>query len=453
MEQELNTNFFESVSRHNLERFHSECLCWLFNNNKKLAAEWIKEITKSICEIEIDSIEVYTEVDQLDIVILYKKKSFDVYFGIIIENKVKANEHLIKVKKTENFSNFKIGDELSQTEYYYFRNIATKEIIENENEKENQNNKILVQILGDGGKVNRSKNTISKVVKREDCHYVFQVPNKIVDVKVEYSDLVGLDYEYNKINSWRIGNNPWITYTYIELADFLNKNKSLLKNSITNNEIYANDYIDFLHSQFQNPVNLNNYSKNKYGKLEYMKFLRHAIYLKLKNECRELNKNGKVDSASSNSGDPLFNIVICDKIELTKEWKVLFQLGLQVQGLTNKIYISAGENYNSFKFNPKGSDVEIDELNKYRKLVEKEFDKIIYKKTGKFLFEYLGDIKLYPNKNTTKSFYSYSFTFENEDENGIDLSYKISKLSNLINEIYDIYNNTSFTSTSESNSK
>ncbi len=441
MQQQLHTNFFESVSKHDLERFHSECLCWLFYNNKKLTSEWIKEIiskesTVNNFEIELDSINVFTEVDQLDIVILYKKKSFDKYFGIIIENKVKANEHLIKVKKTEIFLNFEKGDELSQTEYYYFRNIATKEIFENEK----PNKKTLVQILSNEGKINKSKNTTSKVVKREDCHYIFLVPNKIVDVNLEYSNIVGSDYNFSKINYWRRGNNPWITYTYIELADFLNKNKSLVRNSVPNNQIYSNGYIDFLYSQFNKPVDLNNYSNNKYGKLEYMKFLRVGIYKKLNTECKELNKYGKVEANSSNSGDPLFSIVINKELRL-EGYNDNFELGFQFQGINNKIYISAGENYDSLKFKPKGTDVDKEELDNYRKSVEKVLNKIIQD----------IQIKLKPNKNSTKSFYSYSFKLEGEK--GLNISDKIDFLSSLINKIYDAHKNTLYTSKSESNSK
>lgn len=433
----LSTNFFESVSKHDLERFHSECLCWLFNNNKQLASGWINEtIFKHLpekVEIEINSIEAYTEVDQIDIVILYKKKSFNNYFGIIIENKIKANEHSIKVKKPEQFLSFKKGDELSQTEFYYFRNTATKEIIEKNNYKTS------IQVLGDNIKIKKSKKTVTKAVLRKDCHYIYLVPNKIIDVKSEYLDLVGKDYEYNKINNWRKGNNPWLTYTYIELADFLSQNKSLLNKSNFKNEIYANDYIDFLFSQFIEHVNLNNYSKNKFGKLEYIKFLRHAIFLRLDEKLKELNKDGKVDSKSSNSGDPLFNIIISDKVELSVSDQK-FELGLQVQGLTNKIYISAGQNYHSFKFSKENFDYK-DKLNNYIESVDKILNKIIQKL----------QIKLKPNKNSTKSFYSYSFKFNKENDIGI--SDKINDLSNLINSIYYIYNNTSFTSTSESNSK
>ena len=138
MGKALQTNFFESVSKHDLERFHSECLCWLFNNNKQLASEWInvikKKESKEILDIDINSIEVFTEVDQIDIVLICKEKgNKEKYFGLIIENKIKANEHLIKVKKEkiDDFDNLSIPNEeiiLSQTEFYYSRNGAEKQI-------------------------------------------------------------------------------------------------------------------------------------------------------------------------------------------------------------------------------------------------------------------------------------------------------------------------------------
>jgi hypothetical protein len=457
MEQELNTNFFESVSRHNLERFHSECLCWLFNNNKKITSEWVKEIiskksSENNLEIEIDSIEVFTEVDQIDIVLIYKMKDDnEEYYGIIIENKVKANEHLIKLKKTNLFSNFQEGDELSQTEYYYYRNFANKDI--------SNKNEIVILNLIDVVKPKTSDKKKNKNIKekkyiditKDKLKYVFLVPNKIQNIKDDLKELVkDLDiYDFEKLNIWNNEKtefkNPWETYTYIELANFLSNNIDKITDSVDlpDNHFFTKNYIDFLKKEFNKSVDLDNYNNNIYGKIEYMKFLRAAIYKKLNSEFKELNKNGKVEANSSKSGDPLFNIIISKDVFL-EGFDIKFELGLQVQGITNKIYISAGEDYETTKFDEK-------KKKDYQDKVEKKLNDIRDKDNKKFKILFSAKIGLLKeNKNVTKTFYSFSFNFE---DSKLSIEKKVYYLSDLVNQIYDIYNKTSFTSTSESNSK
>ncbi len=458
MEQELNTNFFESVSRHNLERFHSECLCWLFNNNKKLTSEWVKEIiskksTENNLEIEIDSIEVFTEVEQIDIVLIYKKKgNNEEYYGIIIENKVKANEHLIKLKKTNLLSNFQEGDELSQTEYYYYRNFATKEI-SNKNEKVILNLIDVVKPKTSGKKKNKNIKEKKYIdITKDKLKYIFLVPNKIQNIKDDLKELVKDQdfYDFEKLNIWNNEKtefeNPWETYTYIELANFLSNNIDKITDSVDlpGNNFFTKTYIDFLKKEFNKSVDLDNYNSNIYGKIEYMKFLRAAIYNKLNSECKELNKNGNVEAKSSKSGDPLFNIIISKDVFLEGFIINKFELGLQVQGITNKIYISAGKDYETTKFDK-------NQKNEYQKQVEKKLNDIIDKDNKKFKFLFSTKIGLLKeNKNVTKTFYSFSFNFE---DSKLSIEKKVYYLSDLVNQIYDIYNKTSFTSTLESNSK
>ena len=52
------TTFFKEVAKHNLERFHSECIAWGMHNFKKeFAILFIKEVT-GISNINIDTIKI-----------------------------------------------------------------------------------------------------------------------------------------------------------------------------------------------------------------------------------------------------------------------------------------------------------------------------------------------------------------------------------------------------------
>ncbi len=41
------TDFFGCVAKHNLERFHSECIVWAFNNSTEMLKRFIKKTTQN----------------------------------------------------------------------------------------------------------------------------------------------------------------------------------------------------------------------------------------------------------------------------------------------------------------------------------------------------------------------------------------------------------------------
>lgn len=86
----METTFFTSVAKHDLERFHSECLAWLFNSDTehKYAVEFIKKFDNNSGDIQF--LKARTEVQQLDLVLYYTSDGKNK--AIIIENKVKASE-------------------------------------------------------------------------------------------------------------------------------------------------------------------------------------------------------------------------------------------------------------------------------------------------------------------------------------------------------------------------
>ena len=100
-EKKINYNsFFESVAHHNLERFHSETIAWIFNTFPDTAKNFIKSIhtdISSIREIELNNQYCWAESNQIDILLKYSYDSKN--YQIIIENKIKASEHKIEAEK------------------------------------------------------------------------------------------------------------------------------------------------------------------------------------------------------------------------------------------------------------------------------------------------------------------------------------------------------------------
>lgn len=196
----INSNFFASVARHNLERFHSECIAWAFNSSEKMLTKFIRKIGSIDDTIEIRKPIAYSEISYIDILIHYKTGDYDHF--IHIENKIKANEHTIASKRQKLANEHKLipdNTKLSQTEFYYVRD---KSDIENK--------------FTNGEKV--------------EWKYIFLVPAIAVD---------------KQLNTWTneyiIENNPWLTIPYWEIIDCMPKD---IENNI------FNDYKTYLKEQF-----------------------------------------------------------------------------------------------------------------------------------------------------------------------------------------------------------
>lgn len=195
-----NPNFFATVARHNLERFHSECITWAFNSSEKMLIKFIKKFESIDDTIKISEAKAYCEIKNIDILIHYKIGNFDHF--IHIENKIKANEHTITLKSQKlayNYKHIPRHTQLSQTEFYYVRD---KSDVEN-------------------------KFTNGEKIKWK---YLFLVPAILGD-----KQLNTWTNEYiNEIN-------PWYTLPYWEIINCMPKD-------IENNTF--NDYKTYLRQQF-----------------------------------------------------------------------------------------------------------------------------------------------------------------------------------------------------------
>ena len=71
-------SFFESVAHHNLERFHSETIAWIFKTFPNSAKNFIKSIhtdISSIDKIELNNQYCWAELNQIDILLKYSYNS------------------------------------------------------------------------------------------------------------------------------------------------------------------------------------------------------------------------------------------------------------------------------------------------------------------------------------------------------------------------------------------
>ena len=65
----LKTSFFNKVARHNLERFHSEVLAWIFETFEEASKSFVCYVNQNVTCEQIKSIKVEAETSQTDILI------------------------------------------------------------------------------------------------------------------------------------------------------------------------------------------------------------------------------------------------------------------------------------------------------------------------------------------------------------------------------------------------
>ena len=422
----METTFFTSVAKHDLERFHSECLAWFFNTEPEYAIKFIRNFDANTDDIQF--LNALTEVQQLDLVLYYTSDGKNK--AIIIENKVKASEGRKKLAtglrsgKSDkewvfiNDNQKKRVDakneffEFSQTEYYHLRpNIFLGD------------NKIDTSIS-----VSSEEVSVNKVlaVSKSDCKWVFLIPAK-VDLNIIKNFKVD-GYEFNDWNEELFGRNPWLTYSYCQLHDeFI----ELIENSggVEPNEILREAYFKHIYIKFKKyEKDLNNqfykYSPSTFGAYEYFRVLAQV----LRNSDEIENKENKIFTyiiprpGSSNNGEPILDLILFEDKEIDKSLIIFkgkkpkdfnyFMIGIQVQGLKVKLFI-ASKYYDNVSVNE--SDEYLQEFNKLVPFSEIE-------KISK-----LGPLKLSKQRGKTFLNYNFSLTKENSFSEMHDLLYDLSK--------------------------
>lgn len=440
-----NTNFFESVAKHNLERFHSETIAWIFSTFPIAAKNFIKLVHKEILfidEIVLKNNFCTAEDNQIDIQLQYTFNSKS--YKIFIENKMKASEHSICSLKLENslkkmnlnlkdncyknnfnfLSDIEINSlekvrQLSQTEYYYLREKInhSKEIIEKLNKIKDDT---------------EAKEYLNNNSNFEYCRFIYLKPSTISEES--YNELAKIEnyidnksiknfFDFQQYNHWDkniLGVNPWKTITYKTLSELIIKSQSIPNNGDINC-IIANSYLKFINTNIDQKVDLASFSKNTFGQFDYFKLLFAIIKSKFVDTkiLYSINKNSiesdliyeYIEAGSSNGGMPLF--AFFKKLETDEDFiyfsdtnnklinKPILNVGVQVQGENFKYYVSA-DDYDNTKVNDQKS---------YKCYVESILKKI----TDQYKYRFPNEKDEFPhslkgfNSNKTKTFYSRSY--------------------------------------------
>ena len=438
----METTFFTSVAKHDLERFHSECLAWLFNSDTehkhKYAVEFIKKIEhKYALEFnkkidnhseDIQFLNAFTEVQQLDLVLYYKSDGKNK--AIIIENKVKASEGRKKLA-----TGLRSGK--PDKEWVYINDNYKKHVdVKNEyfDFSQTEYDHLRPNIFLGNDKVDTSKSvsseeeSVNKVlaVSKSECKWVFLIPAK-VDLNIIKNFKVD-GYEANDWNKVLFGRNPWLTYSYCQLHHDLIE---LIENSggVEPNEILRKAYFEHIDIKFNKyEKDLNNqfykYSPSTFGAFEYFRVLAQV----LRNSDEKGNKKNKIfidiipRPGSSNNGEPILDLILFEDKEIDKSLIIFkgkkpkdfnyFNIGIQVQGLKVKLFI-ASKYYDNVSVNE--SDEYLQEFNKLVPFSEIE-------KISK-----LGPLKLSKQRGKTFLNYNFSLTKENSFSEMHDLLYDLSK--------------------------
>lgn len=458
MSTKNNSSFFESVAKHNLERFHSETIAWIFNTFPGAAKKFIKSIHTDILpseeiELDLDNKYCFAELNQIDILLKYSYNSKS--YQIIIENKMKASEHKIeskkllkKGKKIDDYSEKQLDEnekkflksiiednevKLSQTEYYYLR------------EKMEQAEPIYTDY--------------------KYCNYVFLKPSKINEEKFKNHKKIKGDqfkknpFNFEKLNDWNLelGINPWVTITYAQLINTIKESGAIenseqileryfkfkLDKKKVEDTIIANSYLNFIEENIKEEVDILNFNENEdYARFDYFKLLFALVKSKMPS-YDQIEEYLEADSA--NGGMPLFAFykkipAKSEKFDFFAKKQEFINIGIQIQGENLKAYVSADKIvYDSTKIKAEAKKTEKNPEGKYEKFVKHVLGKITenWKIEDELIF-IDQDKGFHPN--STKTFYSRSYKLkdfikskDNQHDNYRDIFEVADEISERVN--------------------
>ena len=397
--------FFETVAKHNLERFHSEVIAWIFNNFPAAARNFIMYINpriKTIDSIKLEANYCLAEKNQIDILLTYFHN--DKKHQIIIENKMKSSESEIDIEKIKRklVQKIDLKKRLNSTEVDFLESSSRMKLSQTE-----------FYFLRD--KLERDSK-----IEQNNCHYVFLKPSRIS--KNQFSELNSnefdidfLDYDFDQLNNWNklLGPNPWTSVTYQEYTEVISANFAIDQaDASEGDKMLAKSYIEYITDKIKEDVDLTDFKANEvHSRYEYFRFMFHLVKSKLQIK----NPNNKLEfhiyPGSSNGGMPLF--AFYKTLNLPKSASFLstapdtINIGIQLQGENLKYYISATDYDNVtvdfpivyVNFVEEILEIVTSDMNK-SKNVEIKID-----------FEKLKNSGFNPNKN--KTFYSRSYKIQN----------------------------------------
>ena len=391
----LKTSFFNKVARHNLERFHSEVLAWIFETFEEASKSFVCYVNQNVTCEQIKSIKVEAETSQTDILIQYQIE--DCWHPIYIENKIKATEHEI--------------ENMSQTSYYYER-------------------------------VNDQKNAIFIYLKPSKINLdLFQ--QELSKNQIDSSELLPY-FNAIQLNNWSLPiPNPWLTLCYQDIHnviyDVIEQQKECLDKDL------ALAYLHFIQEfpSYFNPFSISNEGVNAYSQYESYKFLCAIVNTNLKKELTEHLFKYYHHAKSANGSEPLMAFFVAIPCNLCQFFfkghkDQILNVGLQLQGSVVKFYVSASKD-----------DYSTTSLKNLKEA------KTTYQSLCRFILEDITreNLKEFKsgknfNKNTSKTFYSRSFNLKelemDDPYNSIKLASVLTKYILQINsrkiiELIDIF--------------
>ncbi len=467
------TSFFESVAHHNLERFHSESIAWIFKTFPNSAKYFIKSIHEgisSIDKIHFKEEDCLAESNQIDILLKYSYNGKN--YQIIIENKIKASEHKInpdklitnlsKIKPDDRIAHLKdfilLNDseksylstlpELSQTEFYYLREKIERveQIVEFELKKlkEREIPKDEVDFINYLAKDSASVKSVKiskksfkndcikyfnelikeELINKDFCRYVYLKPSRVdpKDINTDF-DLEKLKFDFEKLNDWHqeeLGNNPWKTITYQDLVKIFNEKDAFEKSQEPEGNIdidIAIAYRNYIENNFKETVDLNNFIENKWAKFDYFKLLFALVKLKLEINNKDIDYKEYIHASSANGGMPLF--AFYKRKELDKKYTFFQYIKSNDQVINPTINVGIQLQGENLKYYVSADKYQYDEI----KVKNPEDDKSAYENFVKPILTYISKNDrnfedkegFHPNK--TKTFYSRSYKIEDFIEN------------------------------------
>ena len=231
------SSFIEYISLSNRELFHSRAIAWILRYNEEFQYKFLSTILQ-MEEGNIEFVDVFAEISQIDILVLFKLNGSMQYLHV--ENKIKASESL---KKSDAHTLNVDVTNLSQTEYYYSRVFSKKFA-----------NRLIKQI---------GRSDCDSVSMSENWRFVFLKPSFVLREK-------GLTH----LNSWRENIwkndqgkisilNPWVSFSY----------ETLIVNNLKNNHALSStalEYVEFIKRNFSSKsmADLNNPEYLSYKNVE-----------------------------------------------------------------------------------------------------------------------------------------------------------------------------------------
>lgn len=415
-DKNIELNFFEQVAKHNLERFHSECIVWAFNYSSIMLHNFIKSVAKDIGDKEIVDAKAYCEIQSIDILLSYKLSSQQ-YF-IHIENKIKATEHFVKVypdKLQEKFKK-KIDKniEMSQTEFYYLR------------DKE----KIVKNLVPIG---------------EPEWQYIYLVPAICDEKKQNTWNQIDIENPWKTISYWDVikcmpdvgevnkyEKNETNNVIFIAYKNYLENHFIIKGNNSDYQVVIKNDGIST--RSLNNALDLNSNSTflEKYSLRLHFKSIKEELEVFQESLKREYQVNFLTDTG--NNGGFLLEVFTIANLNkhssniFTRKGPIDFRIGFQFEQNEKdkgrfKLYF-ADKDYNRGLIAKKGKKAYHDALHNSDNegILQKIFSKELLVKK-KYHRNKDGNIKF--NRSTSKSFCSYSVNdFKFNDKNDLERIFK-----------------------------